>query len=271
MFKIKLMLMALLLLSAQGLATADETYDPNHTAYDEVLKEFVKDGLVDYPGLKKNPKQLNQYLDYLSGIKQQEFKSWDENDQLAYLINFYNAATLKLIVDHYPVKSIKDIGGLLSGPWRQKVVNLFGDTINLSTLEHEIIRKNYDEPRIHIALVCAAKGCPPLRNEAYTGEKLDRQLDNQSDVFLAGPTGLRIDRPNNAVYLSSILKWYGKDFIRKYTPESGFAGFDKTEQAVLHFTSRYVSEDDRKYLESGNYSIDYLDYDWSLNERQVDK
>lgn len=268
MFKIKLMLMVILLLLAQGMVMADEAFDPNHTAYNQLLKDFVKDGLVDYSGLKKNPKQLNQYMVHLSRIKQQEFNSWDKNDQLAYLINLYNAATLKLIVDHYPVKSIKDIGGLFTGPWRQKVVNLFDDTINLNMLEHEIIRKNYDEPRIHVALVCAAKGCPPLRNEAYTGGKLDRQLDNQPEVFLVGPTGLKIDRQSNTVYLSSIFKWYGKDFIHKYTPESGFVGFDKTERAVLHFCSRFVSGDDRKYLQSGNYSIEYLDYDWSLNERK---
>jgi hypothetical protein len=271
MFKIKLTLVAIVLLCLQAITTADEVFDPNHTTYDKVLKEFVKDGLVNYAGLKQNPQQLKQYLNDLSQVKKDIFKKWDKDRQLAYLINLYNAATLKLIVDNYPIESIKEIGSFFKGPWNQNVVKLFGDTITLNTLEHEIIRKDYDEPRIHIALVCAAKGCPPLRSEPYIGKKLDVQLDEQSKIFLRGSTGLQIDRQNKIVYASSIFKWYGEDFINKYTPNSGFKDFNKTEQAFLNFCSLYLSQADQKYLQTGDYSIKYLDYDWSLNERHVKK
>lgn len=261
-------LMMILAISGTGMMAAGTALDSNHTPYDSVLKDSVKDGFVNYANLKKNTHPLDQYLDHLSRVKRDEFKSWQENERLAYLINLYNAATLKLIVDHYPVESIKDIGGFFRGPWSQKFIKLFGDTVTLGTLEHEILRKDYDEPRIHVALVCAAKGCPPLREEAYTAAGLNAQLDDQSKTFLESPKGMRIDRSNKKVYLSSIFNWFGKDFINKYTPTSGFDGFNKTEQAVLNFCGRYVSEEDREYLQAGNYSIQYLDYDWSLNEKK---
>lgn len=271
MFKFKLTFIVVALLFIQTITVAQDNYDPNHTAFDEVLKEFVKDGLVNYSELKQNPVQLNEYLDNLSKVKQQVFKSWNENEQLAYLINLYNAATLKLIIDHYPVESIKDIGWFLKGPWDQKFIDLFGDTITLNTLEHDIIRKDYDKPRIHMALVCAAMGCPTLRNEPYVGEKLNAQLDEDTKKFLNSKKGLQVDRSKKTVYLSSIFKWFGEDFVNKYSSKSSFEGFNQTEQSVLNFVSRYISDEDKKYLQAGDYSIKYLDYDWSLNERQVSK
>jgi hypothetical protein len=183
------------------------------------------------------------------------------------LINLYNAATLKLIIDHYPVKSIKDIGSFFKGPWDQPVVRLFGNTITLNHLEHDILRKQYSEPRIHMALVCAAKSCPRLRSEAYLAEKLDEQLKDQSRGFLTSPPGLSIDRKKKAVYFSSIFKWYGDDFIAKYAPAAGFTGLNKTERAVANFCSAYLVSADSDFLAAGGYSVKYQDYDWSLNEK----
>ena len=259
---------ALLVLVSATAAAGEHIFDPNHTMYENVLNQYVKDGLVDYEALQKNPQSLDRYLADISRVSKETFKSWKKDRQLAFLTNLYNAATLKLIVDHYPVDSIKDIGGWFKSPWSIDFVKLFGDTISLNTLEHEIIRKEYDEPRIHIALVCAAKGCPPLRGEAYTTEKLERQLEDQSKTFLSSQKGLIIDRPKQIVYLSSIFKWYGKDFVGKFTPESGFKGFNKKEQAVLNFCSGYLPEDNRTYLTKKQYSVKYLDYDWSLNDKK---
>lgn len=250
---------------------AEAVFDSNHTLYDGVLKGFVKEGLVNYAGLKENPESLNQYLADLSKVKEQEFKSWNELQQIAYLVNLYNAATLRLIVNNYPVKSIKDIGSFFKGPWDQPVVRLFGKTITLNTLEHKIIRVDYDEPRIHLALVCAAMGCPPLRGEAYTSEKLNAQLDDQAKVFLKNPIKFRIDRQDSTIYLSPIFKWYGEDFVDKLTPEARLDGLNKTERAVLNFCSRYLSDADQKYLAAGGYSVRYLGYNWSLNEKKVKK
>lgn len=217
------------LLSVTALAE-EYKFDPNHTLYEDVLNQYVKEGLVDYAALQNDPHSLNRYLTDISRLPKKTFKSWEKDRQLAFLINLYNAATLKLIVDHYPVESIKDIGWFLKGPWDQKFVNLFGDTITLNTLEHGIIRKDYDEPRIHMTLVCAAMGCPTLRNEPYVGEKLDAQLDEDTKKFLNSKKGLQIDRSKKTVYLSFIFKWFSEDFVNKYSPESGFEGFKRMSQ-----------------------------------------
>jgi hypothetical protein len=177
-------------------------------------------------------------------IQKKDFDSWTSEQRLAFLINLYNASTLRLIRDHYPVKSIKDIGGWFKGPWDQPIVTLFGKQVTLDHLEHDIIRKQFKEPRIHMALVCAAKGCPPLRREAYTADKLESQLADQSRQYLASPTGLIIDKTKGKVFISSIFKWYGSDF-----------------PSVSNFIEKYSG----KKLKG--LKIDYLDYDWSLNEQ----
>ena len=144
----------------------------------------VRENRVDYQAIKSQPEALKAYLESLAKVSEAEFNQWSENEQLSYLINLYNAATIQLIVDHFPVKSIKSIGGI-RGPWKLEVVEFFGKKINLGDLEHEVIRKRYKEPRIHFALVCAALGCPPLRGEAYVADQLDGQLDDQAKLFLA--------------------------------------------------------------------------------------
>jgi hypothetical protein len=233
-------------------------FDQSHQLLDQVLHQYVKDARVDYKALKASPEELNRYLAQLAAVGKSEFKQWNEKQQLAFLINAYNASTLKLITDHYPVKSIKDIGSFLNGPWDQPVVKLFGQTITLNTLEHGILRKDYSEPRIHFALVCAAKGCPPLRSEAYLGARLDEQLDDQAKSFLAASSKNRVDAQNHVVYLSPIFKWYGEDFVKK-------AG------SVLNFLQNYFPERDARELRQGEFKIKYTDYDWSLNESSTEK
>ncbi len=227
-------------LPASGFA---QEFDPAHARFDAVLNAHVTDGQVDYKALKAALEELNAYLDELAAVPEAQFRSWTEPRQIAFLANLYNAATLKLIVDHYPVKSIKDIGSLFKGPWDQPVVRLFGRTITLNNLEHDILRKEYNEPRLHMALVCAAKGCPPLRSEAFVGERLDEQLADQSRIYLASPTGLQLDRAKGEARISAIFKWYGKDF-----------------PSVPAFVARYSGQN------MDGLKIRYLDYDWSLNE-----
>lgn len=211
---------------------------------DPILKKQVVDGRVDYRALVADPKPLADYLEQAGKLPEAEFKSWPEKRQLAFLINLYNASTLQLIVDHYPVKSIKKIRQGFKGPWDQTVVTLHGKNVSLNTLEHKIIRPQYNEPRVHMALVCAAKGCPTLRSEAYTAEKLDEQLDDQSRRYLATPAGLVIDRKKGTASISVIFKWYGGDF-----------------ESVPAFVGKY-SDQSLQGLQ-----IKYLSYDWSLNER----
>lgn len=144
-----------------------------------------------------------------------------------------------------------------------------GERLTLDEIEHKILRQKFTEPRIHMALVCAAKSCPYLRQEPYEGSKLDFQLETQTRTFLSQRKNYAIDRDRQTVYLSSIFKWFGEDFIDVYKPESGFANANQKERAFLHFVSLHVPEENRRYLEEGEYSIRYTKYDWSLNERNI--
>ena len=246
-------LLALLWLFAAAAPAA--RFDHTHAALDQLLKRYVTDALVDYPALKNDSKKLNACLDELAAVREADFQQWTQPQQLAFLMNFYNAATLRLILDHYPIKSIKKIGGFLSGPWDQPVVRLFGGTVTLGHVEHEILRKKYNEPRIHFAIVCAALGCPPLRSEAYVADRLDAQLDNQGEKFLHDTRKNSVDAKNRVVNLSPIFKWFSGDFEKK----SG---------TVLKFVAPFFPADAQAGLAKGGYKISYTGYDWSLNEKK---
>ena len=142
-----------------------------------------------------------------------------------------------------------------------------GSKLSLKHIEHEILRKEFDDPRIHVAMVCAAMGCPPLRNEPYEGKKLDGQLDDQSRKFLSNPLKFRHEK--NALYLSPIFKWFGKDFIKTYGSKEAYAGYEGKEGAVLKFIVKYLKEDQKAWVKSGQrQEIEYQGYDWTLNEQQ---
>lgn len=237
-----------LIVSSHGQAAE---FDQSHSVFGTVLKAYVKDARVNYSPLKSNPQDLDRYLAQVAAVSEPEFKQWNEKQQIAFLINAYNAYTLRLIVDHYPVKGIKDIGGVFSGPWDQPIVHLFGRTLTLNTVEHKMLRKDYSEPRIHFALVCAAKGCPPLRGEPFVATRLDEQLDDQARQFLADARKNRVAAGERTAYVSPIFKWYGEDFEKK----SG---------SVLKALQPYWPAKDRP---AGDYKIGYTDYDWSLNEQ----
>ena len=222
--------------------------------FDGVLKQFVKDARVDYAGLKAQPAELNRYLETLAQIPPAEFAQWPENERLACLINLYNATTLKLIVDNYPLKSIRNLGVLPGAAWREFTVRFGGQLLTLGHLENKIIRVKYHEPRIHFALVCAALGCPPLRSEAYTGARLNEQLDDQARQFFNQPGKNRFDAAKNTLYLSPIFKWYEADFTK---PAGSLAAYAKT----------FLPEAQRAALtEVDKVKVRFTDYDWALNE-----
>ena len=140
--------------------------------------------------------------------------------------------------------------------------------MTLEDIEHKQLRAKFTEPRIHMALVCAAMGCPPLRNEAYRGEKLNTQLNDQSKKFMSHSGKFKIDRANDTVYLSKIFDWFGEDFVKKFKPEKGFAGPKDPQRASLNFTAKYLTKTNSEYLRDKKYKIKFLDYDWSLNEQK---
>ena len=233
-----------------GIASAKP---PSHNAFDRVLKKHVENGAVDYAALQNDRQLLDDYIATMGGISKTEFTSWHQHDQLAFLINLYNAETLQLIIDHYPVGSIKDIGSVFSGPWSKDVVKLFGKQTTLNFLEHEFIRKRYKEPRIHYALVCAAISCPQLRDEAYTGKSLEAQFASQARTFLSNDKKNRVDIESKTLYISRIFDWYGDDFR-------------KGNSTLIGSLKPYFPAPIRQKIDS-SFKVRFITYDWRLNEK----
>ena len=234
----------------------------SYDLYDKVLKTYVtEDGWVDYEGLKANRADLDAFNASLGAIAADEFDTWSDEEKIAFWLNAYNSLTLQAIVDNDPEKSIREIPGV----WKRLKFTVIGEERTLDQIEHEILRKEFDEPRIHMGLVCASIGCPILRTESYTGEKLSEQLDDQTEKFIALPRNFKIDQSEGQVGISSIFDWFGQDFESKFAAGEKFAKFGDKKGSVLNFISQYLDDDQKTYLEQGNYSVKYLDYDWGLN------
>lgn len=225
----------------------------DHSTFDTLLDKYVEGGYFDYGRLVNNPDdvaRLEEYRREMSRVKPSEHP---RDEALAYWINLYNASTIHLIVKNYPVDSIRDLGGWVSSVFDKQFIRTTRGTLSLDTVEHGIIRPKYDEPRIHFALVCAAKSCPPLRSEAYTGPELDRQLEEQTEEFLeSNMNQFTVDKGSLSLELSSILYWYQEDF--------------GGESGVADYVRDYLPANQAKLIEEGDYSISFRDYDWSLNQ-----
>lgn len=221
----------------------------SHELFNSLLKKYVSDkGVVSYGGFKKDQKELKKYLDMLSSNA--PAKSWSDNEKLAFWINAYNAFTIQLILDNADqnLTSIKDIGSkikipFVNTPWDVKFIVIGGKKMDLNNIEHGIIRKQFKEPRIHFALVCAAKSCPPLRNEAFTAERLNEQLTSQGEKFVNDTSKNKISK--SEVTISKIFDWYGMDF--KPTP-------------IVETLNKYS-----KIKIEANAKVNYNTYDWALN------
>jgi hypothetical protein len=221
----------------------------DHALFDALLHDRVRDGLVDYAGLKADPR----LAEYLAALEKTDPSTLSRAQRLAYWINVYNAATLKLMADVWPVASIMKIND--GKPWDLPVFQPAGfpERLTLNQIEHAIIRKDFVEPRIHFALVCAAISCPPLRSEAYTGERLSAQLSEQTRLFVRDPARNRYDPSAHALCLSPLFQWYAVDF----------GGATGTPGFVL----KYLGDSDRAALKrfSREPELIFGDYDWAPN------
>lgn len=262
-----------ILLSAMLLLWAVEAGSQSKSPYADVLVRFVdQDGLVDYVGLEADRKNLDAFCVEVAGVQAEAFAAWDEDARIAFWMNAYNAFTLKLIVDHYPIapstgknkfpaNSIRQI----PGAWEHKKFKAVGREVTLDEIEHQILRAEFKEPRIHMALVCAAMSCPKLRREPYVGAMLDAQLDDQARVFLSDLTKFHIDREANEVWASPIFEWFVDDFLPGATKAN--PRHVAQQKSLAAFASKYVSPEDARYLDAGKYTVKYFEYDWTLNEQ----
>ncbi len=227
------------------------------SSWDMLLKNYVapktingvKLNAVNYKKLAKDP-AYPKLIKALEKASLSDLKTQDE--KLAFWINVYNIMAAKMVLDNYPVESIKDAGSLFRAVWKKTVGLVAGTERTLNEIEHEILRK-MGEPRIHVAIVCASVSCPDLRAEAYTPEKLDMQLNDQMTQFLANPKkGLQVNLRKGRVYLSSIFKWFEEDF--------------ESKGGVRNYLTPYSPKDLQGSVNNTKLSVYYLDYDWDLNE-----
>jgi len=243
-----------LVLATSAAASECAPIDHTHAAWTAIVGRAVRDGRVDYAGLARDPGALVAYLATLSGTCQRDYDGWTRDQRLAFWLNAYNAFTVKLVVDHYPIASIRKIGWLPGAAFRQAFIpmpGLEGRTISLDDIEHGTIRPEFHEARVHFALVCAARSCPPLRGEAYRAADLDRQLDDQGRTFLRDPAKNRFDAARKRLLLSPIFKWFREDF-------------EAAAGSLPAFVARYL---DTPGVSAPDVTVEFLDYDWALNDR----
>jgi len=244
----KVYVSALLCFLIMGLTTtAFAVQEVNHSIYAGLLKKYVKDGVVNYQGFKNEESVLDKYLKVLEEV---DSKIRSRNEQFAFYINAYNAWTIKLILSGYPgIKSIKDMGSLFKSPWKKKISRIDGKIITLDDIELNILRPRFKDPRVHFAINCAAKSCPPLRSEPYRVGDLEQQLDEMTRAFINDLKNNRLEE--HTLYVSSIFKWFKEDFNKN----------------SIDFFLKYAKGDLKEQLEAGRgkIKVKYLDYDWSLN------
>ena len=267
--KIHKWLLLLLLGATLGAARA-QSFDPQHKAWTALLAKHVvlidggKASQLRYGGMAQDRAALTAYRATLAGVSEQDFKSWPKNEQLAFLINAYNAHMTELVLTRYPdIKSVWDFGKVFNNPFKRRFFKLFGRDYSLDMIEHDTIRAKgvYDEPRIHMTVNCASIGCPMLREEAYVGGRLEVQLEEQTRRFLSDRSRNRYNPDTNALEVSEIFKWYREDF------ESGQQGLRSRE----HFFANYAAQltdvpEQRQRVRERKAEIRHLDYDWGLND-----
>jgi hypothetical protein len=263
-------LLGLLILACATLARA-QGFDHSHAgmacAAGETRQAFNKGNAsaVDYTAIKAEQAALKAYLGTLKAVSEADYGKWSKPQRLAFLINAYNAYTVELILTKYPeLESIKDLGSVFSSPWKKKFFSLLGQERSLDDIEHGMIRAPgaFDDPRIHVGVVCASIGCPMLRPEAFTPEKLDAQLDDGMKRFLADGTRNRYDAASGRLQVSKIFDWYGKDFEKRATR----ATIRLKTTFARHAAQLAATPEAQAKVRSGDYKLEFLDYDWKLND-----
>lgn len=246
-----------------GTAAGAGSFDHNYAAWSKLLVTHTQNGFVDYQGLKKSPADLSGVLESFQLATQNQYDGWTRSQKIAFWLNVYNFGAMNLVAEHYPIQkklgwkalaypdnSIQQIPDV----WDRKSVRVLGEDRSLNEIEHQILRKEFKEPRVHFALVCASIGCPKLRGEPYLADRLDEQLDDQVRTFMSDTEKARYEQESDTLYLSPILKWFGDDF--------------EAAGGRIAFVKKYFLRETAAYL-SVKTRIKWLDYDWSLNEREV--
>jgi ABC-type phosphate transport system substrate-binding protein len=258
MLPMRFVYLGLLMSFAFGYAKA---FDHSFSEWNKILEQVVvsaengKSTQVKYASLKADKAPLEKVTKQLSGVSLKEFESFSQKEQMAFLANSYNAFMIKLVVDNYPIKSVKKLGIPFVGPWKKNYIPLFGKNISLDDIEHGKLRKNYKEPRIHFAVNCASVGCPPLRKGAFTASNWEQQLEEQGKFFFSNNTQNSFDKTKNILRINSIFSWFQEDFE---------SAKHKKDAGVAEFASRYINQ--MNGVNPATVKVEYTEYNWDLND-----
>lgn len=223
----------------------------SHDVFNQILQRHVDEGRVDYTKLKENPRVLDDYLDQLAAAN---LIKMNYSEQLAFWINAYNALIIKGVIDHYPTKSVRKVK-LFRGFFSRLKFQVAEEAYTLNQIEHNIIRTEFVDPRVHFALVCASLSCPPIENSVFLPETIEEQLDEVTQKFISDPKKVRLDRQKRRVYLSKIFKWYKEDFSEGY-------------DGVPDFLADYLPPEDAEFVLEKDIKFVFLAYDWTLNDKK---
>jgi len=232
----------------------------DYSSWQKFLDLYLKEGLVNYFAVQTTPTLFNIIVSQLENVKKEEYARWSEDEKKAFWINAYNIEAMKLVLDHYPLKRSLGLQALrypansiqqIPDVWNQEALTILGKKVSLNYIENEILRKEFQDPRIHFAIVCASLGCPVLRDEPYVFDRLDSQLNDAVMKFMQDRKKFNYDAHSNIFYISPIFKWFKEDFEK--------AG------GSIAFIKKYIPQN--KNLPD-NGKIQWLDYDWSLNEQK---
>jgi hypothetical protein len=240
-------------------------FDHGYGTWDALVKKHVrwlpdeKQSRVDYNGFKAERSELKNVLDAMSAVPKADFDRWSREQQMAFLVNAYNAFTVELILTRWPdLKSIKDLGSLLQSPWKKKFFRLLDEERTLDWIEHDQLRARYQDPRVHAAVNCASIGCPALRPEAFVASRLDAQFDDGMQRFMSDRTRNRV--ATGRLEVSMIFKWFREDF------EQGWLGYRQLSDVFARHAAQLSDRPDEQLkLRERALSPSFLDYDWSLN------
>jgi len=255
-------------------------YEPATDFHDKcatILKTYVNEkGIVDYKTLSRKRVELLNVLDEFKKLDRARYERWSPQDKTAFWINAYNLQLMRIILENYPIQSTRVLRLIwppnsirhIKGIWSEYKFIIMDEEFTLKELDTRFLQDQADDPRVFFVMSYACMSSGPLRNEPYRGENLPQQFDEQVRRSLAGGHWLKIDREAGKVYLSAMLKstWYGDRFIKQFETDKKFKEQEPAVQAVLNFLLNYVPASDATYLETGNYTVDYLSYDWTLNE-----
>ncbi|PIQ89601.1 MAG: hypothetical protein COV72_02245 [Candidatus Omnitrophica bacterium CG11_big_fil_rev_8_21_14_0_20_42_13] len=231
----------------------------DYSSWQKFLDLYLKDGLVNYSAVQTNPALFNTIVSQLENVKKEEYDRWSQDEKKAFWINAYNIEAMKLVLVHYPLKRSLGLQALrypansiqqIPDVWNQEALTVLEKEVSLNDIENEILRKEFQDPRIHFAIVCASLGCPVLHDEPYVFDQLDSQLNDAVTKFMQNPKKFNYDGSTNTFYLSLIFKWFKEDF-------------EKAGGSII-FIKKYIPQN-KNLPDSGK--IQWLEYDWSLNEK----